>query len=268
MICITHFILACTKTNKNDLTTNNSETPDYYFASAMIEFENKNYDLALELFKELEINFPLSNEAVQAQIMSAFIDYVQMNYNEAIFKLNRIINRYPSYKDIDYVYYIRAVCYYEQIENQYLDGQKNILALDNFQQIINRFPDSKYAKDSQQKIILIKESIAAKHMSVGMFYLKRKKYLAALKRYKKIIDDYSQTKFTPEALHRLVEIYYTLGMIDDAKKTASVLGYNYPDTKWYKYSYKIVSEKNTPVEKNKSFFKKILKPFSKENEGS
>ena len=184
----------------------------------MIELDNKNYDLALEKFKDLELKFPLSSEAVQSQIMSAFIDYVRMNYTEAIFKLNRVIKHYPSYKNNDYAYYMIAMCHYEQIENEQLDGKNNILALENFQQIINRFPESKYARDSEQKIISIKENIAAKHMNIGFFYLKKKKYFAALNRYKKVINEHSQSKFTPEALHRLVEIYYTLGMIDDAKK--------------------------------------------------
>ena len=134
--------------------------------------------------------------------------------------------------------------------------------LENFQQIVNRFPESKYARDSEQKIISIKENIAAKHMSIGLFYLKKKKYFAALNRYKKVINEYSQSKFTPEALHRLVEIYYTLGMIEDAKKTAATLGYNYPNSELYKYSFNILSEKKD----KQSLILKIFKPFSKKNE--
>ena len=178
-----------------------------------------------------------------------------MDYTEAIFILNRIIRRYPSYKNSDYAYYIKALCYYEQIENEQLDGENNMLALKSFQQIVNRFPESKYARDSEQKIISIKENIAAKHMDIGLFYLKRKKYIASLNRYKKVIDEYSQSKFTPEALHRLVEIYYTLGMIDDAKKATATLGHNYPNSKWYEYSYNIVIEKK---DKKKSLLEKIF----------
>ena len=251
---IIHFVSACSQSSNKNIVQDNIENPEYYYSQAMIEFENKNYDLALEIFKDLEIKFPLSNEAVQSQIMSAFIDYIRMNYTDAIFKLNRVIKRYPSYKNSDYAYYIKALCYYEQIENEQLDGENNMLALKNFQQIVNRFPESKYAKDSEQKIISVKENIAAKHMNIGLFYLKRKKYFASLNRYKKIIDEYSQSKFTPEALHRLVEIYYTLGMIDDAKKTAATLGHNYPNSKWYKYSYNIVGEKKD----KKSFLEKIF----------
>ena len=251
---IIHFIPACSQSSNINVEQDIIENPENIYSNAMIEFENKNYDLALEIFNDLERKFPLSNEAVQSQIMSAFIDYIRMDYTEAIFKLNRIIKRYPSYKNSDYAYYLKALCYYEQIEGEELDGKNNMLALKNFQQIVNRFPDSKYARDSEQKIISVKENIAAKHMNIGLFYLKRKKYFASLNRFKKVIDEYSQSKFTPEASHRLVEIYYTLGMIDDAKKAAATLGHNYPDSKWYKYSYKIVGDKKD----KKSFLEKIF----------
>ena len=124
----------------------------------------------------------------------------------------------------------------------------------------------KYTKDSKQKIILLKENIAAKHMSVGLFYLNRKNYLAALKRYQIVIDEHSQSKYTPEALHRLVEIYYSLGMIEEAKKTASVLSYNYPKSKWYIYSYNLVGDQNVDQSKKTNLFKKILNKISSKNE--
>ena len=126
--------------------------------------------------------------------------------------------------------------------------------------------DKNGKKDSYQKSILTKENIAAKHMNIGLFYLNKKKYLAALNRYQKIIDDHSQSKFVPEALHRLVEIYYILGMINEAKKTASVLGYNYPNSKWYEYSYQIVVEKQSNETEKKSLFKKIINKLSPNEE--
>ena len=155
--------------------------------------------------------------------MIAFIEYAQMNYDEAIFKLNRIINRYPSHKNIDYAYYMKAICYFEQIEKEYFDGSINSEALESFNQVINRFPESKYARDSEQKIILIKENIAAKHMDIGLFYLKQKKYLASMRRYQKVIDYYSESKFTPEALNRLVELYYSLLPEFSHKETGNYL---------------------------------------------
>jgi len=240
-------IISCSQNNQN-VKNINSETPENLYALAMQDLKKENYEKAKVLFDEIEFNFPLSNEAIQSQIMTAFIEYAQMNYDEAIFKLNRIINRYPSHNNIDYAYYMKAICNFEQIENEYLDGSYNTEALESFNQVINRFPESKYTRDSEQKIIIIKENIAAKHMDIALFYLKQKKYLAAMRRYKKVIDDHSESKFTPEALHRLVEIYYLLGMIEDAKKTASVIGYNYPDSKWYRYSYELVgSEKDDKI---------------------
>ena len=179
------------------------------------------------------MKYPLSKESIQSQSMIAFIRYIKLEYDLAILKLERIINRYPSYKDIDYIYYMKAISYYEQIENPELDGKFNVLALQSFEELINYFPNSKYTKDSQQKVILLKDNLAAKHMSIGMFYLNQKKYLSALRRYQKVIDEHSQSKFVPEALHRLVEIYYSLGMIEEAKKSASVLGYYYPNSKWF-----------------------------------
>jgi len=261
-ICL---IISCSQNNQN-VKNINSETPENLYALAMQDLEKENYEKAKVLFDEIEFNFPLSNEAIQSQIMTAFIEYAQMNYDEAIFKLNRIINRYPSHKNIDYAYYLKAICNFEQIENEYLDGSYNTEALESFNQVINRFPESKYARDSEQKIILIKENIAAKHMDIALFYLKQKKYLAAMRRYKKVIDDHSESKFTPEALHRLVEIYYSLGMIEDAKKTASVIGYNYPDSKWYRYSYELVGSDNDDKINDKSFFGKISNLLTRDDE--
>jgi len=260
-----YLIISCSQNNQN-VKNISSETPENLYVLAMLDLEKENYEKAKVLFNEIEFNFPLSNEAIQSQIMIAFIEYAQMNYDEAIFKLNRIINRYPSHKNIDYAYYMKAISNFEQIENEYLDGSYNTEALESFNQVINRFPESEYARDSEQKIILIKENIAAKHMDIALFYLKQKKYLAAMRRYKKVIDDHSKSKFTPEALHRLVEIYYSLGMIEDAKKTASVIGYNYPDSKWYRYSYELVGSDKDDKINDKSFFDKISNLLTREDE--
>ncbi len=259
-------IISCSKNFEENKKVENSENPDDLYKLAMLDLNSENYDLAQSKFEDIEFKFPLSNEAIQSQIMSAFIEYVKMNYDEAIFKFNRVIDRYPSHKNIDYAYYMRAMCYFEQIRNEYLDGNNNKKALENFNQIINRFPSSKYARDSEQKIILINENIAAKHMNIGLFYLNQKKYLAAMNRYKKVVDNHSKSKFTPEALHRLVEIYYSLGMIEDAKKTASVIGYNYPDSKWYKFSYELIEIKENDEIEKKSFFNRLSNFITKDDE--
>ena len=256
------FIISCSKSDENKKISKNLESPEVLYKNALNDLNNNKYDVALLKFQEIEKLYSLSNEAVQAQIMIAFIEYIKMNYDDSILKFNRIIARYPSHKNIDYAYYMRAICYFEQIENEELDGNNNIQALKNFNQIINRFPESKYARDSEQKVLLVKENIAAKHMNIGLFYLDKKKYLSAMNRYKKIIEFHSTSKFVPEALHRLVEIYYSLGMIDDAEKTASVIAYNYPDSKWYKYSYELLVTDSK--KEKKLFLKKLSSLFEKD----
>ena len=233
-----------------------TETPEQLYVIAKLDLDAELYEEAKLKFENINFKFPLSNEGIQSLMMIAFIEYVQLNYDEAIYKFDRIIKKYPSHKNIDYAYYMRAMCYFEQIKHEALDGKNNQEAMENFNQIINRFPESKYARDSQQKIIFVKENIAAKHMDIALFYLNQKKYLAALNRYNIIINEYSQSKFTPEALYREVEIYYTLGMMDDAKKTSAVIGYNYPKSKWYKYSYRLLKKTDNKNNK-KSLLNKI-----------
>ena len=245
LIIFVTFIIGCNNSEyikkTEDLDVKN---PKEIYSEAYILFNEENYHLAKEEFLKITKLYPLSNEAIQAEIMIGFISYVKMDYDNAILEFERVIRKYPSHNDLDYVYYMRAICNYEQITHEGLDGTYNELALNNFQQVINRFPDSKYAKDSRQKIILIKSNYAAKHMHIGRFYLKEKKYTAALNRFKIVVEKYSSSKFTPEALHRMVEAYMSIGMIDDSLKTASTLGYNYPNSKWYEYSYDLINNKN------------------------
>jgi len=255
---------ACSKKTINE-DNNNLDNPEYLYKVATIELDNQNLDIAKEKFQQIEFKYPLSNEAIQSQIMLAFIEYINMNYEEAIFKFDKVISLYPSHKNIDYAYYMRAMCYFEQIENEFLDGKYNIKSLESFEQLINRFPDSDYARDSEQKIILVKENIAAKHMNIGLFYLENKKYLAALKRFQIVVDNHFQSKFTPEALHRLVEIYYALGIKEEAIKNAAILGHNYPKSKWYRYSYKLVGPPKESKDEKK-IFKNIFSFLTKDDE--
>jgi outer membrane protein assembly factor BamD len=240
------FILSCSSNTEKYTNEDNSglSTPETQYTQAMILFDGGQYEKAISIFKNIERIYPLSNEAIQSQIMSGFADYIRLDYDSAIFKFDRIIRKYPSLKNIDYVYYIKALCYYEQISHEGLDGEYNNFALENLNQVIIRFPDSKYAKDSFQKIILVKSNIAAKNMAIGRFYQKNKKYTAALNRYKIVVNNFEETKFIPEALYRISEIYYSIGMIEDSKKTAAILGYNYPKSEWYKSSYQNLINQN------------------------
>jgi len=260
IICLIllYICISCSNNNSNiDKNKNLLSQPETLYKLAKINFDDQNFELAREQFKEINKLFPLSNEAIQSEIMIAFIDYVQMDYENAILNYRKIINKYPSHKDLDYVYYMIAICNYEQLQNEALDGYYNELALNSFNQVITRFPESKFAKDSRQKIILVKSNIAAKHMEIGRFYLENKKYIAALNRFKIVVDEFSITKFTPEALHRMVEVYYEMGMYEDSYNTAALLGYNYPESKWYKYSYNLVEQ----IDGEETFLKKIRNFF-------
>ena len=258
IICLIllYLCISCSNNNSNsniDKNINILNEPETLYKLAKINFDEQKLGLARGQFKEIVKLFPLSNEAIQSEIMIAFIDYIQMDYDNAILNYKKIISKYPSHKDLDYIYYMIAMCNYEQLQNEELDGYYNDLALNSFNQVITRFPDSKYSKDSRQKIILVKSNIAAKHMSIGRFYQKQKKYTAALNRYKVVMNSFQETKFTPEALYRISEIYLSLGMKEESKKNAAVLGYNYPDSIWYKFIYDDLTGQN-----NETIFSKSI----------
>ena len=261
IICLIllYFCISCSSNTDSNINKNKDQfgEPETLYKIAKINFDSQNFETARGQFKEINKLFPLSNEAIQSEIMIAFIDYIQMDYDNAILNYRKIINKYPSHKDLDYIYYMIAMCNYEQLQNEALDGFYNDLALSSFDQVIKRFPDSKYAKDSRQKIILVKSNVAAKHMEIGRFYLNNNKYIAALNRFKIVVNEYSMTKFTPEALHRMVEIYYEMSMYEDSYNTAALLGYNYPESKWYKYSYNLVEK----IDDEETFLKKLRNLF-------
>ena len=260
------FLYSCSNTETlTEEKLNKQLEPEILYDLALKDLKNNDIDEAKIKFESIEKNSPLSNRAIQSKIMLAFIEYLKLNYNEAIYKLNSVRNLYPAYKDIDYAYYMIALCYYEQINNEELEGENNKLALENFNQVLNRFPDSEYAKDSFQKIILLKENIAAKNMKIALYYLNQNKYFAAINRYKIIIDDYDQTKFTPEALYSINEIYVSLGMLEDADKTHTVLKYNYPNSEWYNHSQNLFGNGSKKNIKG-SIKMKILGLIRKNNE--
>jgi outer membrane protein assembly factor BamD len=254
------FLINCSGSSNKDKPSIEAEfnPPEIQFTQAMLMFDNQQYDQATEQFKNIERIYPLSNEAIQSQIMLGFINYILLDYDTAILQFSKIINKYPSLKNIDYVYYMKALCFYEQIAHEGLDGKFNNLALENLNQVIQRFPNSKYAKDSFQKKILVKSNIAAKHMSIARFYQKENKYTAALNRYKVVINSFQETKFVPEALYRVSEIYLSIGMIEESEKNAAILGHNYPESIWYKFIYKDLTTKNDDT----IFFKSIGKIFN------
>ena len=249
----------CGKKENISQESNINILPETEYIEAKLLLDNENYDEAQVAFVNIEKSFPLSHWALRSKVMIIFIDYLKLDYEAASIGVNEFINRYPDYKDIDYLYYLRGLVSYEQIKNPELDTSFTRKSLENFEELIRRFPDSKYSRDSNQKIRLIKTVLAGKDMHIAMYYLEQKKYLAALNRYQKIIDNYEPNKYTPEALHRIVEIYFTLGMINESKKVAAVLGYNYPESVWYDRSYQIVGEVKDGDDNKKNWATRLFK---------
>ena len=216
---------------------------------------------AARKFNEAEILFPQADSAPHSALMAAYSYYTQDYYGDAIAELNRFLKVYPSHKDLGYVYYLLAVCYYEQIVDEKKDLQSILNAKENFNIIIKNYPNSEYAIDAEFKIDLIDDILAAKEMYLGRYYFDRKKWIPAINRFREIIDNYDTTIYAEEALHRLVEVHYTIGLIDEAEKYAQLLGYNYQSSKWYENSYSLF-DKN--YEKRK---KERLKTFKKKSGG-
>ena len=213
---------------------------------------------AARKFNEAEILFPQADSAPHSALMAAYSYYTQDYYGDAIAELKRFLKVYPSHKDLEYVYYLLAVCYYEQIVDEKKDLQSILNAKENFNIIIKNYPNSEYAIDAEFKIDLIDDILAAKEMYLGRYYFDRKKWIPAINRFREIIDNYDTTIYAEEALHRLVEVHYTIGLIDEAEKYAQLLGYNYQSSKWYENSYSLFDKnyKKRKKERSKSYKKK------------
>ena len=216
---------------------------------------------AAKKFNQAEMLFPQASSAPQSALMAAYSYYTQDYYGDAIAELNRFLKVYPSHKDLGYVYYLLAVCYYEQIVDEKKDLQSITNAKENFNLIIKNYPNSEYAIDAEFKIDLIDDILAAKEMYLGRYYFDRKKWIPAINRFREIIDNYDTTIYAEEALHRLVEVHYTIGLIDEAEKYAQLLGYNYQSSKWYENTYSLFDKS---YEKRK---KERLKTFKKKSGG-
>ncbi|ABC21742.1 outer membrane protein assembly factor BamD [Rhodospirillum rubrum] len=204
------------------------------------------YALAAKAFDEVERQHPYSSWATKAQIMSAYALYENEAYDDAVVAINRFIELHPGNRDIAYAYYLRGLCYYEQISDVRRDQQITRQAMSNLRDVVTRFPDSPYARDARLKIDLARDHIAGKEMSVGRFYLKRQDFLAALNRFRVVVEQYDQTTHVPEALYRMVEINTLLGLPDEAKRVAAVLGHNFPGSDWYGDAYRLITGEKVP----------------------
>ena len=231
------------------------------YEEAMKAFNDGDVLYAAKKFNEAEMLFPQAVSAPQSALMAAYSYYVQDYYGDAIAELSRFLKVYPTHKDLGYVYYLLAICYYEQIVDEKKDLQSIVNAKKNFNIILKNYPNTEYAIDAEFKIDLIDDILAAKEMYLGRYYFDKKKWIPAINRFREIIDNYDTTIYAEEALHRLVEVHYTIGLIDEAEKYAQLLGYNYQSSDWYEKSYSLFDK---TYEKRK---KERLKTYKKKGGG-
>ena len=216
------------------------------YNDAMNHLDDGEYQDASKLFDEVERQHPYSGWATKAMLMSAYASYLRNRYDDALVTLDRFIQLHPGNRDAAYAYYLKGLCFYEQIVDVGRDQKLTEQALDGLQAVVDRFPTSKYARDARLKVDLTRDHLAGKEMNVGRFYQHRGLYLAALNRFKLVAAKYQTTTHAAEALHRQVEIYLDLGMVDDAAKVAAVLGYNFPGSDWYQDSYALLKKYHAP----------------------
>jgi outer membrane protein assembly factor BamD len=224
------------------------------YASGMAALEQQEYARAGELFDTVEREHPYSTFATNAKLMSAYSDYMRNRYTEALGALDRFIQLHPAHRDIAYAYYLRALSFYEQINDTQRDQRTTELAMAALQDVANRFPNTPYARDARLKMDLARDHLAGREMVVGRFYQNRRLYAAAIGRFRRVVDEYQTTNHVPEALHRLTELYLTLGLTDEARRTASVLGHNYPGSPWYQDSYALLVSGAEPAEADRPGF--------------
>ena len=201
------------------------------------------YDKKISTIEQHSLSYKPSLSILNCIIKYEKKTKIEDYYVDAIAELDRFIRVYPKHDSLDYAYYLLAICYYEQIVDEKKDLQSIVKAKDNFKIVINKFPITEYASDSKFKIDLINDVLASKEMYIGRYYLDKKKWIPAINRFRTVVDDYQTTIYTEEALHRLVEIYYILGLKDESKKYANLLGYNYQSSRWYEKSYSVFNKK-------------------------
>ena len=220
---------------------------------------------AAKKFLEAELLFPQSKWAPRSALMAAYSYYMQNFYAEALSNLERYLKTYPNDRDIAYAHYLIAMCYYETIEDEKRDTGPLIKAKTKFEFVLKEYPSTDFAMDSKFKIELIQDILASKEMYLGRHYIKKGKWIAAMNRFKKIVDEYQQTIFIEEALHRLVEINYNIGLQEESQKYANLLGYNYQSSEWYEKSYKLFNrEYVSKIDKNRKKQKQgVIKKFKK-----
>jgi outer membrane protein assembly factor BamD len=213
-----------------------------------LELDKRNFDRAILLFNEVERQHPYSEWARKSMVMTAYASYQARDYDEAIAGAQRYLSLHPGGSEADYAYYLIAVSHFDQIVDIGRDQRTTELALSALQDVTRRFPNSSYARDASLKIDMVNDQLAGKEMEIGRWYLRSNQTLAAVNRFKKVVTTYDTTSHTPEALHRLVESYLTLGLRDQALAAGATLGYNYPGSDWYTMSYRLLTKEGLDPE--------------------
>jgi len=216
-------------------------TPEQLYSKARAMVDAGDEKESIKAFEEVERQFPASPLATDAQIMAAYSAYKLDDYDQAVAILERFVKLYPSDESTPYAYYLIALCYYEQISDVARDQKITEQAMVSLRDVVRRFPDTEYARDAKIKLDLTEDHLAGKEMQVGRYYLKRGDTLAAINRFRFVVENYQTTSHVPEALHRLVETYMALGVREEAQRYASVLGHNFPESIWYRDSYKLMT---------------------------
>ena len=268
LLIIITFVFSCSKETKKTLNIKKASQDLEIITVYNDAYENlKNNDpyVASRKFLEAELLYPQSLWAPRSALMASYAFYLQNYYSEAISNLNRYLKTYPSDKNLPYAYYLIAMCNYEMIEDEKRDIGPLVEAKKNFNIVVERYPNTDFALDAEFKLEYIEVMLASKEMYLGRHYQNRNKWIAAINRFQNVTKNYSQTIFIEEALHRLVEINYKLGLKDEAQKYANILGYNYLSSQWYEKSYKIFNKeykKKSPINQNDNK-KGVIEKFKK-----
>ena len=262
---VSFFLTNCAKKEKTSLIVEEDIELQMIraFKEGYDEFKKGDAIYAAKKFNEAELLFPQSSWAPKAALMAAYVYYAQDYYFDAESELERFIKTYPKHPDLNYAHFLLAMCYYEKIVDEKKDLGPLLLAQEKFNFIIQNYPESDYALDASYKLDLIQDYLASKEMYVASHYMKKKKWIASINRYKTVVEQYEKTIYVEEALHRLVELYFTIGLENESQKYASLLGYNYQSSKWYEKSYKIFNKKYKSKLELKKEKKSMLKKFKK-----
>lgn len=225
---------------------------DQLYATGAQRLDQRRWSEAVDYFEEVERQHPYSEWSRRAILMTAFAHYQGNQYEDAIAAADRFIQLYPGSPSAAYAYYLKSICYFEQIMDVQRDQGATQNALVSLRDIVRRYPNTDYAADARVKIDMVYDQLAGKEMAIGRWYLRENQPLAAIGRFKKVVDEYQTTTHTPEALYRLVEAYLTIGVTEEAKRNAAVLGYNYPGDRWYQDAYRLMERRGLPMERRPS----------------